>query len=155
MKIPRFEVGSLSKEGGGATVGLQLKLHLVTPAAPTIAERHEVRFPGSPQPRELVAQAFERGAEVRDALLLLLDDGRRRLGDEGLVRELAARLGDLALDAGDLLGKACLLGSHVDFHVQAQAGLADNGHGRGLCGGGPGGFVVEHLDFAELGQCLQ
>jgi hypothetical protein len=81
--------------------------------------------------------------------------GRGRLGDEGLVGKLALRLGEFAVQALLLLGKARLLGGDVDLHEQAQARVAGHCHRRGLRRRRPGGFVVEHLHLAQLGQRLQ
>jgi len=105
-----------------------------------------------PQACQLIAQSAQRGGEVGNALLGLVDHRGRCLGHEGLVAELGVGLGQFTLQAGDFLGDAGLLGFDVDLHVQAHARLAHHGHGSGLGGGGPGGLVVEHLHFAELGQ---
>ena len=89
-----------------------------------------------------------------DPLALLRDHRRRRLGHEGLVRQLGRGLADLAFQARGLLAQARLFGGHVDFHEQAQARLAHHGlrcRSRSL---GPGGLVVEHAHFGQLGQCL-
>jgi hypothetical protein len=46
--------------------------------------------------RQLFAHLGQRGAEVGQALLLLLDHGRLGLGDEGFVAQLGGGLGDFA-----------------------------------------------------------
>jgi phosphoglycerate dehydrogenase-like enzyme len=98
----------------------------------------------------------QRGAQSRPrACVPARSRRRRRLGHKGFVGQLAVGLGDLALQARGFLAQAGFLGGHVDLHVQAQAGLAHHGHRGGLRGGGPGGLVVKHLHFVELGQRLQ
>jgi hypothetical protein len=89
---------------------------------------------------------------IRPRASFLIDHRGRGLGHKGLVAQLGVGFGDFALQAGGLFAQAGLFGGHVDFHEQAQAGIAHHGHGGRLCSGRPAGFVGKHLDFAELGQ---
>lgn len=84
----------------------------------------------------------------------LLHHGGRCAGHEALVAQFGLGLGDLALQAGDFLAQADLLGLDVDLDVQGQARFAVHGH-RGHAGGGGEGGFVQQLDLAELAQGLE
>ena len=89
---------------------------------------------GEPQP--LLAKFFQRGGEVRQPLAFLLQHGRRHLGHKGLVGEFGLDLDQLALEAGDLLADARLLGGNVHFHVQADFRFPHHGDRREPTGPG-------------------
>ena len=66
------------------------------------------------QPSKLFGQRDKRRIEVLEALILLGDDLSRRVLYEIRVRQLSFALGDLALDALDLLRQPRLFRADVD-----------------------------------------
>ena len=65
--------------------------------------------------------------EFGDPLLDLSHHLGRRPGDEALVAELGVLLGDLGVDAVDLLGQPGDLGRAIDLDVQRDPARADDG----------------------------
>jgi len=97
-------------------------------------------------------QTTQRLREARQALALLLDDGRRCALDEARVAELGLRLRDLGLQPCDLLGQACAFGPDVDLDVQRDAQVADDRHRRGRGGLRERGVVGDQAHLGEPGQ---
>src|SRR6266571_3501946 len=75
----------------------------------------------------LFFQLGEVRLEVGEALAHLLDHTGGGARDERFVRELGVRLGDLALEASDLLFHALDLGGRIDFFVKHQARVSYDG----------------------------
>ena len=106
------------------------------------------------QARRLILQPVQRRREVGDALLLLIDHGRRRARDEALVAELGASPSRSRLRAASIsLSSRVALGGDVDLDVQRQpqrrprtatGGVARRLRERGL--------VVEQLHLRQLAR---
>ena len=81
--------------------------------------------------RDLRLQLLDRSGKLSCLRALLLDDRRRRLGDEALVGERALHAGEVLLGLGELLGKARGLGgkvdevAHVDEDLERAVGNGD------------------------------
>ena len=78
---------------------------------------------------ELLANLGEQSGEVGKTLLFRFDHLSRGAGNKAFVAKFGFALGDFAFEAGDFLRETVAFGGEVDFNLEHQLEVADDGHG--------------------------
>lgn len=83
---------------------------------------------GRRQLGKLFAQLRGQIREVGQTRAFLLHNGSRSARNEAFVAELGVALGDFAVDAFDFLGEADAFSGHVNFNLEHQLEIANDGN---------------------------